>query len=388
MRITRIWPLAIALAFTLSFGCGEDAGTEGPNIFTEPTTDAGTSDAAADVGTTEDDAGNNGEVDGGDEPDMDEPSPCDLTNCLPSQDCVEGVCVDRDPCDAAIDAGALEAGTPTSVTGSFLTGGADQSTASCGNEGQLEHLVRFEVTAEAEVSWRVTWDGQFDGLVALQTSCDDNTTETQCSDNENGSAVLSPGVYFLNLEVRLGNAGGFEVELTAGDPPSCTAGEATCDGDDRLACVDGFETTRETCPVGCSAGTCGGDSCQDAITVTGTGGTYSGTGRALTSTLDFAANTDCAQIGGMSTASPGYDAVFFLPGLFAGQLVSIDTLTNDGNVNDVYVQTTCGQAEQCTASYQNGEQNDFVVPANGDYFVIVEKRQASNAPFEYTITIQ
>jgi hypothetical protein len=238
------------------------------------------------------------------------------------------------------------------------------------------------------VSWTVDWGAQFDGLVALQTECDDVTTELQCSDFEISSAVLDPGVYYLVLEVRLGNPGDFSVELTAGASPTCQAGSATCNGDDREVCTDGFNVSNETCPLTCSAGVCAGDSCSAAITITAPGGTYSGTGRAMTSALNFDGNTDCAQLAGMATNTPGYEVVFFLPNLLPGTLVSIDARTNDGNVNDIFVQQTCGATNQCAASYQNGEQPDFVVQTAGDYFVIIEKRQVSNAPFEYSISIQ
>jgi hypothetical protein len=381
----------VLVALFLGVACGDD-NTGGNNIFTTPnsgddggmtTPDAGMSDDSGmpDSGDTVDTGLDDAGVDMG-------LQACDLVNCLPSQDCEEGVCIDREPCAEAIDAGTLVEGTPVNFEGSFLESGSDAATSSCGEDGQLEQLIRFELTEEAEVSWAVDWGEQFDGLVAIQTACDDATTEVVCSDFENDSATLGPGIYYLVLEVRIGNAGDFSVELASGPPATCNAGEATCVGDDRELCTDGFNIQTETCPLTCSQGACAGDSCGAPITITAPGGTYSGSGQAMTNQLDYAGNIECAQLAGMATSTPGYDVVFFLPNLFPGQVVSIDARTNDGNINDIFVQQTCGDTNMCTASYQNGEQPDFVVQSAGDYFVIIEKRQASNAPFEYTISIQ
>lgn len=383
--------LALAVVTMLTIACGDET-TSRDNIITGDF-DMGTTTDMASSSDTGDEPDAGGGEDTGEMPDggmmMDmENDLCAGVNCDVGQSCVEGMCVDRDICGSALDAGTLEPGQTTDIEGSFLLNGSDQSTASCGEADQLEQLVRFELTESLEVSWSANWGEQFDGLVALRQTCDDPASETLCSDLESGSAVLEAGEYFLYLEVRLGNPTDFELELSAEPAPTCTAGTATCDGNERVVCTDGTNLSRETCPTACQGGVCVGDSCADPIAVSASGGTYSGTGQALTSTLDFAANASCAQIAGMMTQTPGYDAVFLLTGLQAGTVVSIDAATNDGNQNYIFIQQTCGANEMCVDSYQTSQTPDFVVQTPGDYYVIIEKRQASNAPFEYSIAIQ
>ena len=48
---------------------------------------------------------------------------------------------------------------------------------------------------------------------------------------------------------------------------------------------------------------------------------------------------------------------------------------------------TCGDTSTCSAAFKLTEQPDWVVDADGDYYVVIDKRQISNNPFEYTITV-
>lgn len=389
MKRSAIRLLALLAFANIYAGCGDDPASR-DNIVTVDgdmggtELDAGTS-SGGDASSELDDGGEDSDP-GDAQADM-ELDPCATVDCPVGERCEEGSCIARDICDEALDAGMLTFDAPVTVDGSFLTSGSNVSTAACGEADQLEHLVRFELTEPAEVAWSVDWGGQFDGLVALRTACDDPESETECSDLERGSALLEAGVYHLYLEVRLGNPGDFSVELEASAPGTCQAGTATCNADERVICVDGTTTSVQTCPDTCTDGACAGDSCATPITVTGSGGTWSGTGSALTSALEFAANLTCAESAGMSTSTPGYDLVFYLPALQAGTVISVDAATGDGNVNDIFIQRTCGATEMCSDAYQTTETPDFVVTNPGDYYVIIEKRQASNAPFQYSITL-
>lgn len=354
-------------------GPGEDAGAD----MAVPGEDLGTD--AADGG---EDAGS-ADSDMGVAPDMDE-DPCALVDCDPGEMCDEGVCKIADACTAAIDLGTLAFGPPTSFEGSLILDGFDTVAATCGEPDMPERVVTFTLSADALIEYDVTWLGQFDGVVELRSDCPDAASVEACSDIESGQAVLEAGTYFLVLEQRFGNAGSFEGTITATEA-ACQPGVDACVGDDLQRCpMPDMPTTLE-CAGGCANATCIGDSCADPIVVTASG-TFAGDGRAYTSAFNFESNAECRTADAAPIPTPGYDLVFSLPGLEAGNIVSIDAMTNDANINAIFITSQCGDTAACEATYKV-EAADWVVTADGDYFVIVDKRQAAPTPFEFSIGV-
>lgn len=366
--------------FAALTACSEDA--DGPESVFVPDVESDTStslDAGADGDLQPDVSPDSAEEDSGDTG-TDTDLTCPTVPCASGRVCVDGVCQLDTSCGLTHDLGTLAAGSSLSHEGSFVTEGRDNLTTSCaGATAGLERVVSFTVTERSQVDVVVDWDGQFDGVVALQTDCASNATELACQDNEVLSQILEAGTYYLVLEMKFGNAGNYSVQVSA-QPASCVPGENTCAGDDVLSCVDGMPETL-ACPAGCSAGACEGGSCATAISVTAPGGVFEGDAGALVGSLDFAANSSCGSV-----ATPGFETVFYLPGLTTGQIVTINAATGDNNVNAIFVTSACGAAETCVAQY-SVEDVDWVVPADGDYYVVIDKLLNARSAFRYEISI-
>lgn len=310
---------------------------------------------------------------------------CGEVACGSNEECRNEICFVVDSCAQPDDLGELSPDTPLMAEGNLATG-ADTIAGTCGNAGQKERVYRFDTTEQLQVSWDATWMGQFDGLVELRTACDDAGTVLSCSDVEAGSLTLDPGTYFLVLETRIGNAGDFSLELTA-EAASCTPGTNECMGTQLQVCNDPTAPALFQCADSCANMLCGGDTCGNAIEVDAAGGgAFSGNGRGYSDDLNFDGNTGCMGPGGTTIDTPGYEVVFYLPGLQQNDIVSIDTETNDANINAIFILPACSDGDACTATFTD-EQPDWVVDAAGDYYVIIDKLTASSTEFQYSVTV-
>ena len=111
------------------------------------------------------------------------------------------------------------------------------------------------------------------------------------------------------------------------------------------------------------------------------GGSYTAEAGAFSNTLNFANNASCGNV-----ATPGFEAVFYLPGLKVNDIVNVDAASGDNNTNAVFITSACGATETCAAHFVL-EDSDWVVTADGDYYVVVDKLLNTRAPFTYTINI-
>ena len=363
----------------------------------------GTPDAASDTGTA--DADNNQQPDlppdppdmaddgggGGDDvaPDM-PPMDCGAAPCEPGEECINNVCVLTSSCGSAFDLGVLPFDVPQTVVGSLVTEGVSDLEAGCvGDTSLRDRVITFEVEVDATINYVVDWQGQFDGVVELRTDCEDVNSAVDCSDIENRTVNVGPGRYYLVLDQKLGNAGAFEAVITAREL-LCTPPNRMCVGDSLQTCPNPQAPLTLDCAGGCVAGVCGGDMCTAPILVTAaTGGTFTGDGRAYTNNLDFAANVNCTDTGdpGAAIATPGFEVVFYLPALTAGKVVAVDALTNDTNINAIFIIQMCGDTGTCAAAFKLSEEPDWVVTTSGNYYVIVDKRQPTNNSFNYTVNV-
>ena len=101
------------------------------------------------------------------------------------------------------------------------------------------------------------------------------------------------------------------------------------------------------CAEACESARCNGDACDNPIVVSGSG-TYTGDGDGYGKELDFAGNASCDN-----RESEGYEVVFLLPNLQAGNVVSIDAATNDTNLNAIFISQACGDTVTAAADHRD-----------------------------------
>lgn len=375
-----IW---IALIIGL-IGCGDDE--RRPPPIDIPDADNNTNNTLPDM-----DAGNNNVPDMPDDvdmdvidsdmpEDMDVPDPCDA--CTDLQICIEGECVERHSCSASTHLGTLSLTNPITKSGSLLLEGVDSISTSCGGaSASVERVFSFTLTEASVVAFDVDWTGQFDGVIDFRTDCLNGATSNLCSDLERGEIALEAGTHFFVMEVRLGSPGLYELSLSA-TPAECSPGERSCMGESLLICSPSSVAELYACGDTCANNACIGDSCAAPIVVTGTGGTYSGDGFAYDSNFTFTGNASCGNV-----AMPGYELVFSLPGLQAGQIVTVNAATGDANSNGIFIMSTCEATPTCLAYYLSNEDIDWVVPAAGNYTVVIDKLINSSSMFNYSVTV-
>lgn len=378
----------IAWVFVVA-ACGDDESSNQDHIFVPPDTGI---DMPDDMGTDidtgidmPDDMTPDSDADIATDMDM----PPDMTGttcpevpCTGTDVCVNGTCVENSSCGTAHDLGQISVGDTVTDSGSFLDEGKDDLSTSCGDvSATRERVVKFEVMERSLLTFDVNWTGQFDGVVSFRTTCEDDETETSCQDEESGAHIFEPGTYFMVLEMKFGNAGTYDVSIYS-QAAGCVQGESMCMGSSLATCPTGTTLETATCPAACANNQCTGGTCNDAITVTAPGGTFTGEAGAFgIGHLNFAGNASCGN-----SQSPGYEVVFYLPGLTSGQVVNVDALTNDANSNVILITSTCGDTEMCVANYAV-ENIDWVVPSDGDYYVIVDKVLNSRSDFSYAVNI-
>lgn len=386
---------ALVAVITLAAACGNND-PNNDNVKIDPNNgtadmgdgDTGTGGGDDDMGSTDPDM--NVDPDMMVDPDMGDPDMggevmCGAEVCGPGEACEANKCVIVDSCATALDLGVLEPGTPREVVGSLIQDGATDLEATCAGATSLrDRAISFELTAPALVSYSAHWNGQFDGVVEFRTDCESSQSAVFCSDNEAQELLLDAGTYFVVLDQKLGNAGGFDITLEA-TATQC-AGDV-CSGNDVVLCDDPTAPETLSCAASCSAGACEGSVCTAPILVTAPGRVYTGDGQAHGSDYNFGQNTGCVDEntpGAIET--PGFDVVFYVPNLTVGDIISVDAQTNDTNVNSVFIMKSCGDTGVCSAAFR-AENPAWIVDEAGSYYVIVDKRLAGAAPFSYKVEI-
>ncbi|MGM0556859.1 MAG: hypothetical protein ACQEVA_10820 [Myxococcota bacterium] len=328
-------------------------------------TDGGDSDTSIDGGG---DAGEDADADRADSSEDTDSPPTDL-------------------CDAE-NIGVLTGNTTT--TGSF---GADSVTTTCGVSGGADGVIRFELDEPARVQYSVTSAATDSLNVEIHSGDCSDSDRIVCYQGDNEVFLADDGLsYYLVVESgdTTVSSGDFEVEFTL-DPLGCfPSGETECDGDDVLVCGGNFEQVSRSCAYACEAGACGGDLCENAIEVSGTGTqTFQGSLAGYTDKIDFAGRDECFEAGAIST--DGADVVFSLPGLAAGDVVTIDASEEIGDINDnaIFVVSDCSATPTCvTGGDQLFESLEWTVESGGDYWVVVDLLSAQSDEFSYEITVE
>ncbi len=79
--------------------------------------------------------------------------------------------------------------------------------------------------------------------------------------------------------------------------------------------------------------------------------------------------------------------VFELPNLTTSDTVNIDAVSNDNNLNAVFIMKGgCGQPLQCSRVVGDQSAFDFTPASDGTYYVVIDKTTQSSGPFSYTFT--
>ncbi len=334
---------------------------------------------------------------------------CLGVECMADQRCVRGTCVaasSKVSCEDFEDIGELEA--DTTYMGSGDTAGyADAIATICPSEGLYsgaENAIKFTVASAGGAEFSVSTSDPIDWLMEVREDCSDpgmdppdnnepmpgDLARAQCSNSASLSFTVRPGRdYWLIVEPAAGaiDTGTFEWTLDLGPARLCSVGRTCQDATTVLQCFAGVEERVLSCGTTCTNGSCAGDLCTNALEVTAAM-SWSGDADAFTSFFDFADQTSCSMDGVEGIATPGPDMVLSLPGLTAGQRVSVDASMMDDNDNAIFVLDSCDVNSGCLAGRDLGDKLDFDVPADGDYFVVIDKLTNSTHTFNYTIDIQ
>ena len=267
--------------------------------------------------------------------------------------------------------------------------------------------VRAELTAKDPVSWAMEF--------RQGASCE--TAEVLLCESDNViSAALQPGqIHTLVAEPTTNSRGAIEVEVTF-EPLACLPiGSARC-GDapnSLMVCAQAGRVEEEaSCGAPCEEGVCGADTCEGAVVVESFPFRFEGDAQAYGSHLDFVDANTCEnpdteylapdpddpnppdppepgmQSGAIST--PGQDVIFSLPGLQAGQKLTVDATSEAGDLADsaLFVLDACDPM-QCRIALDLGDKLDgWDVPTSGDYFVVVDRRANQNAAIVVDISVE
>ncbi|QDG49993.1 hypothetical protein FIV42_04330 [Persicimonas caeni] len=401
---------ATLLAMALVAGCGSDDGPEGGasnivggnnNNGNNSRTDGGASDGGAtdagDVttpdasdatdgtdGDTPDDAGDAADSDGSDGGDT--PTTCPETPCAVGELCMDGSCVEataENKCQLAEDLGTLTTSNTLTATGSFL-GESDVLAASCSGDTGPEKIFKFTVAEDSLVQFQETWVGQADGKIEFRSTCTQQASQQRCYDAGSSLFVPANTDVWMVVEQDVGRSSDFTIELSASGE-SCPLGQSVCTNGEMEICTGGNQSQVFACADSCADGSaCLGDFCDQAIDVTATA-TFTGDLKAYTNSIDFDGETFCALGDGSTVPTPGREVVFRFPNLVQGQTINIDAQTGDSNVNAVFILNGCGaNPYQCVDVFVSPEKGDWVAPADGTYYVVVDKLTSGGETFQYS----
>lgn len=368
--------LIMIAALLLAVGCSDD--TTGPNKTVIPASDTGgTGDTGGTPGgDTGGDSGNNG----GDK---------DTDGSCSGSDCAGSVITDGE-CKTVNFLGVLAIdGGKYSFSGDNTGLNSDIATKCAANGADSAELVYgFEVAESAFIDVRIlTPSGGVDWVHEIRTGSCTPQARLFCSDPEESRFLARKGErYFVILEPNLADREGavdveFEFTPVVCDQP----GLEQCIDKAMVICEGGLAETSYDCATGCDQERCAGDVCASAIVVQGAGAhSFSGHLRAFANNFEAFDRASCSMGGALKT--PGAEVIFSLPGLVAGQSVKIDA-SQDAVDNAIFVLPSCAADAACLEASELADTLDWVVPADGDYTVIIDSVAESSKSFEYVIVI-
>lgn len=247
----------------------------------------------------------------------------------------------------------------------------------------------------------------------------------ECADSEGFICnTTNPSVFVVDAgepvlliaEPQSNVRGTFELELQF-DTLVCLPIDSTrCDGDDMLRCeMGGNEEIPYTCGEPCRMGSCGANTCDNAVEVTSFPYTFEGSFDSYSSSIDFDQDNTCinpalsatpgepdpgepdnnipdvepgAMAGPIETLGP--DVFFSLPGLTAGQKLTVraDSMIGDRGDSVIFVLDACDPMQCLLATDLGDRLNEWEIPASGDYLVIVDRRGLSGQDLAVSIDVQ
>lgn len=331
--------------------------------------------------------------------------PCEGVECDDHEVCSEGECVDEVDegfaCHVPEQLGELSDGESLSVT-TDPTGQAEVNSTSCGGADTGGTAVfEFSVDEAMWIDFALT-DYEFDLVMEIrEDDCADPEAVSdrfECtgifedSDGQEGISRFDaePGVtYYAIIEARHDNEPGeFSFDIDTESMFCAPMDSWHCDGDTRVQCFAGEEEREYECGTGCEDDRCLGDTCDNALEVTGPQ-TFEGDMPAYNANFDFFPHPECTTegFGDEGPRTTGQDIVLSMPGLSGGQVIEIDT-TGDSTTNFFGVLEECDEeAIQCIAGESQQQVMDWEVPESGDYYVVINQEPPTSGTFHYEVDI-
>lgn len=374
------------IALLIFAGCGDDKGSTTPIISTPP--DVSHPDSGDGDTLTDDDTGDTGDTD----IDMANGGMCESVTCELDEKCVKGDCVPASAklaCDEITDLGTLDIAVSKSFSGD-TTDFVDTFNSSCGEESTFtgaENAFKFMLTADALVTIELSSSAAVDWLVDVRKDgCEAASGSLLCSGSETLTFQGRAGeTYYLVVEPEVGiDKGAFDITMSF-EALICDPSTPECDGDALLTCFGGTMQTPHECAAGCTQTACDGENCQAPLEVSAPM-SFMGDINGYTNTIDFAGISSCST-NGNGVATPGQDIILHVTGLTANQIVTLDA-SMDSQDDVIAVLSDCGAAPTCQAFVDLGDVLTWTVPADGDYFVAVDRRTKENGPFAFSLSIE
>lgn len=389
--LMRSRPLATLLVATLfcTFGCGgcDEEGKKLPPPVPRP-------DVTPDLA---DDSTDQPDVQTDEEQDTDEST---------DQGCIGEDCdfewESFDACERVRDLGTLQVAQGTYTNGGNTIDLPNLIATSCSNTGEdsAEYIFRVTFDEDAQVELKTRSQTEIDFVTELRMgTCDELDPDDPDApfgfcrqDDELRFRATAGTPYYIVVEAQNGTvAGPFDFNLTM-VPSPCVAGDTSCDNDDVQVCLAGTSTENYACGTSCDDALCASDQCADALEISGTGTTtYTGNLRAYFSEFDAQFNTSCVDLVGFELPTPGADQFFSLKSLVAGQRVIVDAAAPapaDQHDNAIFVLDGCGASAMCLAYEESLDRLEWIVPADGDYTVVIDHLTNNDQAYTHTIVVE
>ncbi len=373
------WLIAVSLFVTASVGCEDDKIPP-----TSVVTDSGIgkdaitpdhSDVKNDAGDTEVDV---------------KPGPCDGVVCVDGEACVDGGCVAVGDigfsCEAPRDLGILKPGAPLEVKGNSDGQPVVLKTGCAAKDNSSQSVFKFRVAEDSQIHAKFLTTTQPVVMELREGACVDGSTALFCDTQPRVFEAKAGKDYYLIVEARHDySTGEFKIELDTTALRCSPVGSWSCEGTKRVECSIGAGEISFECGSGCNSGKCGGDTCENAIVVSGPL-TVAGETGAFENNYNFESQPTCSTTGVASTNTPGPDLIFSLPGLKAGQKILVDA-TNEPGRPIIGITRSCGISNGCVAGDTIVGKLEWQVDTAGDYFVIIDRTNSGNVAFDYRIDI-
>jgi hypothetical protein len=319
-------------------------------------------------------------------------------------------------CEQAEDLGEIDITAGVKMVTGSTVGGSTRVGSACGFTSANEKVFKFTLSGPARLDLALMPDSDINWVMDLRAGDCDGTSSLYCARNTRTTLIANDDkTYFLVVEpLESASEGSFKLSITPSALVCLPVGDRSCAGDDLKQCIQGGEQEETLrCAAPCTEGACGGDLCENAIVVTSFPFDLEGPADPYQSSFNFAGPNTCVNPdttyippdpndpdanmmpdppGTMtgSIATPGQDVVFKLPGLVAGQKLTVDASTALGDASDnaIFVLNTCDPMS-CLVALDIGDVlSGWEVPTSGDYTVVVDRRTSSNQDIKIRLTLE